>query len=169
MSKYQVSAKKTIQSDFLQLVWNIQRQQSIRSDRPTIRTVTVYHSLSGECLPVPSVEELAKEKGVKMAQTAIAWSLKRVTTPIVGTTKLQNLKEMIGEINFAHEVFQNIDRDCRGSRYRADGGGEVLGRNTLAQRGPGSCLNRAQPTPPLLGIVCVWQPPQSEQSTRKSY
>ena len=44
-----------------------------------------------------SVEELAKKKGVKMAQIAVAWSIKRVTAPIVGTTKLQNLKEMIGE------------------------------------------------------------------------
>ena len=32
-----------------------------------------------------------------MAQIAIAWSLKRVTAPIVGTTKIENLKEMIGE------------------------------------------------------------------------
>ena len=48
-----------------------------------------------------SVEELAKKKGVKMAQIAVAWSLKRVTAPIVGTTKLQNLKESIGEWNDA--------------------------------------------------------------------
>jgi predicted oxidoreductase len=40
---------------------------------------------------------LAKKKGVKMAQIAVAWSLKRVTAPIVGTSKIQNLKEMIGE------------------------------------------------------------------------
>ena len=39
-----------------------------------------------------------------MAQIAIAWSLKRVTAPIVGTTKLQNLAEMIGELNVTHEV-----------------------------------------------------------------
>ena len=32
-----------------------------------------------------------------MAQIAIAWSLKKVTAPIVGTTKLENLKEMIGK------------------------------------------------------------------------
>jgi aryl-alcohol dehydrogenase-like predicted oxidoreductase len=44
---------------------------------------------------------LAKKKGVKMAQIAIAWSLKRVTAPIVGTTKLENLKEMIGERDVA--------------------------------------------------------------------
>ena len=32
-----------------------------------------------------------------MAQIAIAWSFKKVTAPIVGTTKLENLKEMIGK------------------------------------------------------------------------
>jgi aryl-alcohol dehydrogenase-like predicted oxidoreductase len=58
--------------------------------------------LSGECLLLLSVEELAKKKGVKMAQIAVAWSLKRVTAPIVGTTKLENLKEMIGEWDVAH-------------------------------------------------------------------
>jgi hypothetical protein len=143
MSKCSSRGKETLQSNTLQLVWNLQRQKWIRSDRPTVRTVTLYHSLSGECLPVPSVEELAKKKGVKMAQIAIAWSLKRVTAPIVGTTKLQNLKEMIGEINVAHEVPQSADQDCRGSRYRADGGrGEVLGRTVLAQCRPGSRLNR---------------------------
>lgn len=44
---------------------------------------------------VQRVEELAKRKGAKMAQIAVAWSLKRVTAPIVGTTKIENLKEMI--------------------------------------------------------------------------
>jgi diketogulonate reductase-like aldo/keto reductase len=97
MSKYSCLRKEAIQSDHLQLALNLQRQQSIRSDRLTVRTVTLYHSLPGECLPVPSVEEVAKKKGVKMAQIAIAWSLKRVTAPIFGTTKLQNPKETIGE------------------------------------------------------------------------
>jgi len=39
-----------------------------------------------------------------MAQIAVAWSLKRVTAPIVGSTKIQNLKEMIGELNVTHEL-----------------------------------------------------------------
>ena len=47
---------------------------------------------------VGRVEEIANKKGVKMGQIAIAWSLKKVTAPIVGTTKLENLKEMIGKI-----------------------------------------------------------------------
>ena len=58
--------------------------------------------LSSEYLLRLSVEELAKKKGVKMAQIAVAWSLKRVTAPIVGTTKLENLKEMIGESGVAY-------------------------------------------------------------------
>ena len=37
-----------------------------------------------------------------MAQVAVAWSLKRVTAPIVGTTKLENLKETIGERDVTH-------------------------------------------------------------------
>jgi aryl-alcohol dehydrogenase-like predicted oxidoreductase len=44
-----------------------------------------------------SVGELAEKKGVKMAQIALAWSAKKTTAPIVGTTKLENLKEMIGK------------------------------------------------------------------------
>jgi len=32
-----------------------------------------------------------------MAQIALAWSAKKVTAPIIGTTKLENLTEMIGE------------------------------------------------------------------------
>jgi aryl-alcohol dehydrogenase-like predicted oxidoreductase len=52
--------------------------------------------LSGEYSLLLSVE-LAKKKGVKMAQVAVAWSLKRVTAPIIGTTKLENLKDTIGE------------------------------------------------------------------------
>lgn len=54
-----------------------------------------YKGKNGSEAIVGRVEELAKKKGVKMAQIAVAWSLKRVTAPIVGTTKLQNLKEMI--------------------------------------------------------------------------
>ena len=48
--------------------------------------------------PAISVDEIAKKKGVSMAQVAIAWSLSKdvITAPIVGTTKLQNLKEAIG-------------------------------------------------------------------------
>lgn len=45
------------------------------------------------------MEELAKKKGISMAQFALAWSLANefITAPIVGTTNLESLKELIGE------------------------------------------------------------------------
>lgn len=48
---------------------------------------------------IKRVEEVAKRKGITMAQVAVAWSLAKdqVTAPIVGTTKLDNLKEILGE------------------------------------------------------------------------
>ena len=68
------------------------------------RFVKPTHSLphQGSPLLLLSVEELAKKKGVKMAQIAVAWSLKKITAPIVGTTKLENLKEAIGERHITH-------------------------------------------------------------------
>ncbi|TCD62549.1 hypothetical protein EIP91_006754 [Steccherinum ochraceum] len=47
------------------------------------------------------VEEIAKKRGISMAQVAIAWSLgfPGVTAPIVGTTNLDNLKEIIGAVH----------------------------------------------------------------------
>lgn len=47
-----------------------------------------------------SVEEVGKKKGISMAQVAMAWILAKpgVTAPIVGTTSLQNLKDLIGTL-----------------------------------------------------------------------
>ena len=50
-----------------------------------------------------SVEELAKKKNVKMAQIAVAWSIKKTTAPIIGSTKLENLKDMIGTWSTSQE------------------------------------------------------------------
>jgi len=54
-----------------------------------------YKSNDASKAIVERVNKLADEKGVKMAQIAFAWSAKKVTAPIVGTTKLENLAEMI--------------------------------------------------------------------------
>jgi len=50
---------------------------------------------------VNRVEELAKKKGVTMAQIAIAWILTKdgVSAPIVGTTSLENLTDIIAGID----------------------------------------------------------------------
>ena len=46
-------------------------------------------------------EEIAKKKGVSMAQIGIAWLLSKdaVTAPIVGTTSLKNLEDIIAGVD----------------------------------------------------------------------
>lgn len=46
------------------------------------------------------IEEVAQKKGISMAQCALAWSLANdyVTAPIVGSTKLESLDELIGRL-----------------------------------------------------------------------
>jgi len=76
-----------------------------------------YKGAPGTPEIVNRVEELAKKKGVSMAQIAIAWVLSRpgVTAPIVGTTSLDNLEDIIGgvyitldaeEIKYLEEPYQ---------------------------------------------------------------
>ncbi|KAJ3862627.1 aryl-alcohol dehydrogenase [Lentinula novae-zelandiae] len=50
---------------------------------------------------VNRVEEIAKKKGAKMAQIAIAWVMARdgVTAPIIGTTSLENLDELLAAVD----------------------------------------------------------------------
>ena len=45
------------------------------------------------------VEEISKARGIRIAQVAIAWSMSRdeVTAPIVGSTKLKNPEDAVGE------------------------------------------------------------------------
>lgn len=47
---------------------------------------------------VNRVEEIAKKTGHTMAQIALAWIMAKdpVAAPIVGTTNLKNLKDLIG-------------------------------------------------------------------------
>jgi len=50
---------------------------------------------------VARVEEIAKKKGVSMAQIAMAWCMSKpgVTAPIVGTTSLDKLKDILGALD----------------------------------------------------------------------
>ena len=50
---------------------------------------------------VDAVEQVAKARGVPMAQIALAWLLSKrdVTAPIVGATKLQHLEDAIGALD----------------------------------------------------------------------
>ncbi|KAF4610161.1 hypothetical protein D9613_010208 [Agrocybe pediades] len=50
---------------------------------------------------VDAVEKIAKEKGVSMAQVALAWVMSKegVSAPIVGTTSLENLYDLLGAVD----------------------------------------------------------------------
>ncbi|KAF8607839.1 Aldo/keto reductase [Ceratobasidium sp. AG-I] len=50
---------------------------------------------------IKRVEEISKARGISMAQVAVAWSLSKdeVTAPIIGTTSLKNLEDIIGAVH----------------------------------------------------------------------
>ncbi|KAL1754901.1 NADP-dependent oxidoreductase domain-containing protein [Schizophyllum commune] len=75
-------------------------QQTKRGE--TDRSFGVYSKAkeSTEAI-VNRVEELAKKKGCSMAQLSLAWIMSKpgVTAPIVGTTSLENLQDLIGAVD----------------------------------------------------------------------
>lgn len=75
-----------------------------RGDRRTVIPPSIKHShneaklLTFSFRTVDSVDEIAKKKGISMAQVAVAWVLSKegVSAPIVGTTSLKNLEDLLG-------------------------------------------------------------------------
>ena len=45
---------------------------------------------------VNRIEEVAKRLGLTMAQVSLAWVMTKSTAPIVGTTSLKNLEDILG-------------------------------------------------------------------------
>lgn len=75
---------------------NAQGERTIREDSdPYLKAYTASPGV------IDCVEELAKKKGVSMAQIALAWLMNKeeVTAPIVGTTSLDKLKELIDAVH----------------------------------------------------------------------
>jgi len=62
-----------------------------------------YVQFDSDYVIVHRLEEVAKKKGASMAQTALAWIMKKegVTAPIVGTTSLDNLKDLLGAVHIS--------------------------------------------------------------------
>ncbi|WVN90348.1 uncharacterized protein L203_105584 [Cryptococcus depauperatus CBS 7841] len=60
-----------------------------------------------------AIEQVAKKRGVSMAQIALAWSLSKdfITAPIVGTSNLDKLKELLAatKIKLTDEEIKSID------------------------------------------------------------
>ncbi|KAG8911069.1 hypothetical protein FRC01_005945, partial [Tulasnella sp. 417] len=59
------------------------------------------------------IEEIAKNRGISMAQVVLAWSLSKdfVTAPIVGTTSLDKLRDSVGaiQVRLTEEEVNSID------------------------------------------------------------
>jgi aryl-alcohol dehydrogenase-like predicted oxidoreductase len=62
---------------------------------------------------IDKVEDMAKRKGVKMAQIALAWSMacEFVTAPIVGTTSNERLDELVGALAVELSVEEKKELD----------------------------------------------------------
>nr|GAT53243.1 predicted protein [Mycena chlorophos] len=77
------------------------RPLSEQSKRGAVdRMIGSYHNDATTAI-VERVEEISKRKGFSMAQIALAWVMARdgVSAPIVGTTSLENLRELIAAVD----------------------------------------------------------------------
>ncbi|TCD68427.1 hypothetical protein EIP91_010828 [Steccherinum ochraceum] len=74
------------------------REKSLRAQTDGM---VPYFQGSSNAAIISRVEEIAKKRNISMAQVAVAWSLAfpGITAPIVGTTKLDNLKEIIDAVD----------------------------------------------------------------------
>jgi aryl-alcohol dehydrogenase-like predicted oxidoreductase len=63
------------------------------------------------------VETIAKKRNISMAQVALAWSLSKpfITAPIVGTTSLDKLDDLIKgcEVELTAEEIKEIDEEYK--------------------------------------------------------
>jgi len=59
------------------------------------RSLPVYLEGPGTVEIINRVEEISKKRGISMAQVSLAWSLTRVTSPVVGSTSIAKIKELI--------------------------------------------------------------------------
>ncbi|KAI9464593.1 aryl-alcohol dehydrogenase [Lactarius psammicola] len=72
---------------------------------------TEYLEGTGTQEIVNRVEEISKKRGISMAQVSLAWSLTRVTAPVIGSTSIKNLEELINgtEITLTQEEIQYLE------------------------------------------------------------
>ncbi|PPQ74709.1 hypothetical protein CVT26_007560 [Gymnopilus dilepis] len=75
------------------------RTETVRGK--TDRYTSGYSNNKGTEEIINAVEKIASKRGLKMAQVALAWIISRdgVTAPIVGTTSLENLKDLIDAVD----------------------------------------------------------------------
>lgn len=90
-------ADRFVAQDDRRIFQSSRRKQRDRT--PVCMTAFPHYRVDADQLY--SVEALAKKKNISMAQVALAWCLSKdpVSAPIVGTTNLSNLEDLIGEPN----------------------------------------------------------------------
>ncbi|KAI6014669.1 Aldo keto reductase [Pisolithus marmoratus] len=92
-------------------------QQTTRAQ--TDFRVQLYKASPARDTIISCVEELAKKRGVSMAQISIAWMLSKdhVTAPIVGPTSLNNLKDIIAAVHLklTPEEIQSLEKEYQPS------------------------------------------------------
>ncbi|EIW83033.1 aryl-alcohol dehydrogenase [Coniophora puteana RWD-64-598 SS2] len=76
-------------------------QETVRGK--TDFTINSYVQHEGDKTILERLEEVAQKKGASMAQIALAWSMGKegVTAPIVGTTSLSNLMDLLEAVNIS--------------------------------------------------------------------
>ncbi|KAJ7678995.1 aryl-alcohol dehydrogenase [Mycena polygramma] len=91
--------------------------QNTKRGESDIMPPSVYTQSEASQTIVKRVEEVAKKRGISMAQVSVAWSLSKegISAPIVGTTSLANLADAIAgthiklteeEIKYLEEPYQ---------------------------------------------------------------
>jgi len=77
------------------------RPLSEQSKRGAVDRMIKSYANDASTSIVNRVEELSKKKGVSMAQISLAWCMAKdgVTAPIVGSTSLENLHQLIAAVN----------------------------------------------------------------------
>ncbi|KAF8264812.1 NADP-dependent oxidoreductase domain-containing protein [Lactarius quietus] len=75
------------------------------------RYTTEYLQGAGTQEIVHRVEEISQKRKISMAQVSLAWSLTHVTAPVVGSTSLKNLEELIDgtEITLTPEEIRYLE------------------------------------------------------------
>ena len=77
---------------------HLARPLGTKTERSSLFDGTIYDKPRRECDKeiIRRVEELAKKKGWKMSQVALAWSASKVSSPIVGMNSVCGARELIG-------------------------------------------------------------------------
>ena len=88
------------------------------------------------------VEEISKKRGISMAQVSLAWSLTHVTAPVVGSTSIRNLEELISACSYY--IFR-VETNClvhfRWHRDHVDARRDSVFRGAVQGTfGDGACL-----------------------------